>query len=993
MFMTDKLSFQEVVLRLLAFWEQQGCLVQQPHNVQVGAGTMNPATSLRVLGPEPWRVVYVEPSVRPDDGRFGDNPNRMQMHHQLQVILKPDPGDPQELYLQSLSAIGIDPRYHDIRFVEDNWESPALGAWGLGWEVWLDGQEITQFTYFQQAGGMTLDPVSVEITYGLDRIALALQSVDSVWQMRYGAAVSYADVLLQSEIEHCRYYFELADVSTLGQIYELYEQEAARCAQAGLVAPAHDYNLKCSHLFNVMDARGAIGVTERASYFRRMREMARRISELYVGQRAAAGYPLRKAWNVAPEPAYLTAVPAPASQPQTLVLEIGAEELPVHDLASALRQLRLYVPEMLAQLRLSYEGIEVAGTPRRLAVIVSLLAPRQAALETVVKGPPAELAYDEAGNPTQAALGFARSHGIDVSALQITSEGEKRYVTAVVRQNGRPAAELLLTALPDLIARVKFPRTMRWNQTDVTFSRPIRWIVALLGAHVIPFSYAGVASGRISRGLRSYDSPEIRITDARNYAGSMRTYGIILSGDKRRELILRVGGKLAAEKGGVIPDDGELLAETANLVERPTPLRGRFDERFLALPAEVLVAVMRKHQRYFPVYAPDDETRLLPYFIGVRNGDEKHLDVVVAGNEHVLQARFADAAYFYEKDIKQSLADFLPQLERLTFQAELGSVADKVRRLERLTPVVAEMLGLTAAETETAVRAAALAKADLASRMVIEMTSLQGIMGGHYARLSGETEAVAQAIAEQYEPVSKTRSGLAVALADRLDTLVGLFAVGLAPRGSNDPFALRRAALHVIENLLANQIWFDLRQGVSAAEASLPVPVGESVQAELLAFLAARLEGVLREAGHSAHVVKAVLEEQAHNPFAAAQAAQALTTAVSDDDWPQVLDAYARCARLVRSQSQRYTLHPQQLTEPAERALWTAYETAVSNRNGSVDGMLAAMRRLVPAIERFFADVLVMDENEAVRHNRLALLQRIVALPQGLVDFSQLEGF
>ena len=221
----------------MSYWQDQGCLVQQPHNVQVGAGTMNPATALRVLGPESWNVVYVEPEIRPDDGRFGDNPNRMQMHHQLQVILKPDPGNPQELYLKSLEAIGIDPRYHDIRFVEDNWESPALGAWGLGWEVWLDGQEITQFTYFQQAGGLNLEPVAVEITYGLDRIALALQGVESVWELDYGAGIPYGNLLLQSEIEHCKYYFNVADVDTIRAIYDSYESEAKRCLEAGLVAP------------------------------------------------------------------------------------------------------------------------------------------------------------------------------------------------------------------------------------------------------------------------------------------------------------------------------------------------------------------------------------------------------------------------------------------------------------------------------------------------------------------------------------------------------------------------------------------------------------------------------------------------------------------------------------------------------------------------------------------------------------------------------------
>ena len=279
------LNFQQMILRLLEYWQAQGCLVWQPYNVQVGAGTMNPATILRVLGPEPWNVVYVEPSIRPDDGRFGDNPNRMQQHHQLQVILKPDPGNPIELYLKSLEAIGIDPRQHDIRFVEDNWQSPALGAWGLGWEVWLDGQEITQYTYFQQAGGLDLDPVSVEITYGLDRIALALQGKNSVWEMDYGAGVAYGDALLQAEIEHCNYYFNVADVDALKSIYDTYEREALRCLEAGLVAPAHDYNLKCSQLFNVLDTRGAIGVTERAAYFGRMRRVANKVSTAYVEQR------------------------------------------------------------------------------------------------------------------------------------------------------------------------------------------------------------------------------------------------------------------------------------------------------------------------------------------------------------------------------------------------------------------------------------------------------------------------------------------------------------------------------------------------------------------------------------------------------------------------------------------------------------------------------------------------------------------------------------
>jgi len=990
--MSSKLSFQDIILRLLNYWKDQGCLVQQPYNVQVGAGTMNPATSLRVLGPEAWNVVYVEPSIRPDDGRFGDNPNRMQMHHQLQVILKPDPGNPQELFLKSLEAIGIDPLRHDIRFVEDNWESPALGAWGLGWEVWLDGQEITQFTYFQQAGGLNLDPVAVEITYGLDRIALALQGVNSVWEINYGVGIPYGDLLLQSEIEHCEYYFNVADVEAIRQVYDQYEHEAQRCIEAGLVVPAHDFNLKCSHLFNILDTRGAIGVTERANYFHRMRHIARQITALYLAQREKLNFPFSRAWpdKTAVKPGYLIQF-TQIEQPQTFLLEIGVEELPVDDLDAALRQLKDLVPAAFDRLRLVYDAVEVSGTPRRLAVLVKNLEGRQTDLETVVKGPPADRAFDADGQPTKAAAGFARGKGVDVADLQIIAEGDKRYVAAVVREEGQPTAAVLAQELPDLIAALKFPRSMRWNQSNVAFSRPVRWLVALYGPDVVPFEYAGVLSGRISRGLRPYDSPDLEINEAGQYAVVMRKNGIILQKDRRKESITAVAHKLAAEKKGHIPDDPDLLDEVANLVERPTPLRGQFEERFLALPDEVLVAVMRKHQRYFPVYG--DDGRLLPYFIAVRNGDEKHLDMVVDGNEHVIRARFADAEFFYNSDIKRSLADFLPNLSTLTFQADLGSMLDKVQRLEKLTPQIAAMIGLTTEETAVAARAASLSKADLATELVVEMTSLQGTMGAHYARRSGEPEAVAAAIGEQYQSVSRTRPGLALALADRLDSLTGLFAAGLAPKGSNDPFALRRAAIQLIENLTANAISFDLRTAVSTAGALQPVPCTAEVQAEVLAFITGRLEGLLRDQDVPTSVVKAVLAEQAHDPYAAQQTAVSLQSAIAAADWENLLDAYARCVRITRTQDTEFALDPDAFTLPEEQALAAAYTAARAAQDGSVAALVGALRALQPVISLFFENVLVMDEDTAVRENRLALLQRIAALADGLADLSYLEGF
>jgi len=399
---------------------------------------------------------------------------------------------------------------------------------------------------------------------------------------------------------------------------------------------------------------------------------------------------------------------------------------------------------------------------------------------------------------------------------------------------------------------------------------------------------------------------------------------------------------------------------------------------------------MRKHQRYFPVYKGE---RLLPHFVAVRNGDAEHLDIVRDGNEHVIRARFADAAFFYDKDIKRGLAEFVPELGKLTFQTGLGSMLDKTRRLEQLVPTVAGMLGLSDAERATASRAAALAKADLATSMVIEMTSLQGKMGGHYALRGGEPAEVATAIAEQYDAVSSTRPALALALADRLDSLAGLFAAGLGPKGSNDPFGLRRAALQLIENLTAHGQRFDLRAGLDAAGALLPVAWSDAGRAEVMAFIAGRLEGVLRDAGHPAGIVKAVVAENAHDPNAARQAAAALAEAVRLSDWPALLNAYARCVRITRPLPQRYTLRPDDLALPEERAVLDALLAAEVEKDGSVETFVAALRRMEPAITRLFDAVLIMDEDPAVRENRLALLQRVAGLAGGVAELSGLEGF
>ncbi len=998
-----KQYFQHVIMALHQFWAEQGCLLWQPHNVQVGAGTGNPATFLRVLGSEPWRVAYVEPSVRPDDGRYGENPNRMQSYYQYQVILKPDPGNPQELYLHSLEALGIDLRRHDVRFVEDNWKSPALGAWGLGWEVWLDGQEITQFTYFQQSGGLRLDPISVEITYGIERIVLALQGRDAVWNIQWTDDITYRDIFLQSEIEHCRYYFDVADVEALKAVYDAYEREHIRALEHGLVAPAYDYVLKCSHLFNVLDTRGAIGVTERAAYFRRMAAMSRNVAKAYLAQREQLGYPLQnigKNWPCAEKETAvgMAALKVPEA-PADFLLEIGTEELPAADLDHALAHLRTAAPSWLAELRLAHEGIEIYGTPRRLVIFVRSLAPKQPDEERLVRGPAANIAFDAEGKPTQAALGFARKQGIDPTRLQPMHIEGGTYAAAYITVKGRSALEVLSEHLPSLISSIKFAESMRWNSSGVAFSRPIRWFLALFGELPLSFAYAETWSTPFTRGTRPKGSPKLAISAPAEYFAVMRREGILIDPSERRAVIRAQAEQLAAQVGGRLLQDESLLNEVANLVEQPTALRGSFPERFLALPREVLITVMRHKQRYFAI--EDSNGSLMPYFIAVRSGDAQFLEEVIQGNEHVLNARFADADFFFKEDLKRPLAERADRLKTMTFQERLGSLYDKNMRLTRYVQPLGQLLGLSAEELAIAAQAAALARADQGTQMVVEMTALEGVMGREYALREGKPPAVAQAIFESYLPRSASdqlpqhKAGALLALADRLDSLVGLFAVGLAPTASADPFALRRAALGAVQIVIAHQWNVSLADLLPIVAAEQPVPVPSEVLEQVMQFITGRLESLMRdECGLPHDVVAAVLREQGDRPYRALQGGRELAAWVAKPEWSMFLDSFARCARITRDKP-RCTLHAESLTPAEAQALYAEAQRAHAalDSASNVDAFLSAFAPLVPHITTFFDKVLVMDEDAAVRENRLALLQYITDLARGRADLSQLSGF
>ncbi|WP_165555825.1 glycine--tRNA ligase [Kribbella pittospori] len=986
---------QDALLALTKYWTDRGCMIVQPFNTEVGAGTLNPATILRVLGPEPWRVAYVEPSVRPDDSRYGENPNRLQTHTQFQVVLKPDPGNPQELFLDSLTALGIDIHAHDIRFVEDNWANPATGSWGLGWEVWLDGLEITQFTYFQQAGGMTLDPVSVEITYGIERIMMALQGVSHFKDIAYAPGISYGEAFGQAEYEMSRYYLDDADVDTHKRLFEEYAHEARRMLDARLPVPAHIYVLRCSHTFNILDSRGAVSTTERAKAFGRMRTLAREVAQLWAERRTELEHPLGIAELPAP-------APEPTEFPTTtgtrqLTFEIGTEEMPPSEVTKTAEAVKTALTEKLAATRLGHGDITTYATPRRVVAFVASVQAGEPDAERVVRGPRKSAAYDADGNVTKAAAGFARGQGVDVSELHDLDVDGVEYVAVTKPDPGRGAAEVLSGVLGEIVSGLRSDKNMRWNDAKLSFTRPVRWLVALLGDQVVPVSVSTLASGRTTRVHRNAAPPQVEIAAAEGYLDLLRIHGIEADPAKRREQIVEAAQRLATEAGGTIDLEGEtaLIDQIVNLVEEPTAILGGFSADYLTLPGEILTTVMRKHQRYLPVR--DSDGKLLPHFVAVANGSVKD-DVVRAGNEAVLRARYEDAAFFWRADLDTSLDSMKSELEKLAFEQRLGSMADRAARIGRIALSLGSTVGLDGDDLTTLRRAAELAKFDLGSQMVVELTSLAGTMAREYARRAGETEAVAQALYDMElprsagDPVPATTPGALLALADRFDLLAGLFGIGAKPTGSSDPFALRRAAAGVVailrEHPSLRQITLDTGLKAAAAEIGaqgIDVPA-ESLD-EVAEFTVRRYEQQLLDRGDDHHQVAAVLP-LATAPAVADETLASLQQLVGSGDFADLVAVLQRVRRIVPEGTEA-SYDPAKLTEPAEVVLHEAVQKVGQAPTGLADFATAASV-LVEPVTTFFDEILVMAEDPEIRAARLGLLATISQLAAPVLDWQAL---
>ena len=679
-----------------------------------------------------------------------------------------------------------------------------------------------------------------------------------------------------------------------------------------------------------------------------------------------------------------------------LLFEIGAEEIPAGFMPNILGQLKQLAETKLNDAHLPFESIATYGTPRRLALIVTGLADTSAEISERHKGPSASIAYDADGNATKAAIGFARGKGLDVADLVV----EDGYIYAETKTAGVPAKDIVTDMLPQLITGLNFPKSMHWGNLDAKFVRPVRWLVALLDEEVIPVEFATVKSGNVTRGHRFLGADEITIKNAASYVDTLKENFVMVDQDARRELISKQLHDIAASKNASIVWDDDLLEEINYLVEWPTALCGGFEESYLALPDAAIITPMKDHQRYFPLV--DQYGKLLPMFLTVRNGSDHSIEVVQAGNERVLRARLDDAKFFFNEDRKKPLIDRQDGLTKIVFQEGLGNLADKTERLLKLGRVFGEECGLHEDAAVVLERATELAKTDLTTGMVTEFTELQGVMGKEYALLDGESEEVAEAIFEQYLPrfagdvLPQTEAGKVLSIIDKVDNIVATFSRGLIPTGSQDPYALRRQTIGILNILLGSEWNISLRPIFKASMELLNVPTEK--QDELLSqveeFFTLRLKNIFldREVPH--HVIDLLLS---NNELSVADAEGLVNALLANriDENVELVQAYTRMYNLVKDVE--YTgVNSDLLKEDAEKALFEAASKASeaslavweANDYASV---VAVPATLVPAINKFFEDVMVMDKDEAIKANRLQLVRLAYSVMAIIGDISALK--
>lgn len=1045
-FEVDMMHFQAMIATLLSYWAEQGCIIHQGYDLEVGAGTFNPATFLRCLGPEPYKTVYVEPSRRPKDGRYGENPNRVQFYHQMQVIFKPSPANIQELYLKSLERVGLVLKDHDIRFVHDDWENPTIGASGLGWEIWIDGMEASQFTYFQCVGGLPVKPVSAEITYGLERLAMYIQKKQSMFDILWDDSITYGDIFKRSEWEWSHYNFELANTSMWQRHFEDFEAEAKQLMKKNYPIPAYDFVMKASHAFNILDARGVISVTERTRFIGRVRALAEQISQTYLHSRKEQNFPLlRSKKNI--ETIYFPPISEEfdPEEKKDFLLEIGSEELPATFIPIGIQNLQNAIHDLLKKERIAYEEIQGFGTPRRLAIRIKGLSAGIQGISTQKKGPSVKSAF-EGDHPNQTGMGFLRSLGFpavslekiragSIPNLEITNKEGQEYLIAHLETPRKSTRKILSNALPNMIANLEFPKKMRWADFDIEYARPIRWIVALYGEEILPFEVAHVISDRKTEGHRQISPGFFSLDRASCYVDDLRKRDVIVDIEERKNSILEQLKKIENDFNAKIVAKERVLPQVLHLTQQPHLTVASFDPSFLQAPKEILISEMVEHQKYFPLSNLQGE--LLPLF--VVTCDNIPNEQIREGNQNALSPRLADGFFLFQEDLKKPLEQMAEKLKKVTFHNELGSLYAKAERIRNYLDILHPLLPHF--NVEKAHRAALLSKADLTSLLVNEFPELQGHIGKLYALAHHEDPEIATAIDEHWmprgekAPLPASSLGIALSLSDKVDNLLSCFCLGLIPTSSSDPFALRRQGLGILKILISNHLHLDIVVfftkcfEIFTQNPTLPeiqrtdmLQNREQTLYAIEEFLIGRLRTLFQEYGFGKDEIEAVLINGLKDPYALYLLLKSLQDFRTNELlFSAVHEIYTRTKKILFSQNpalislRKISDHEEDLNkfrfpEVVEKQLEYTEEKELFENIKNVQALfhkkfasrntlvahdytmaLTLLANLQKPLNAFFENVKVLDTNPELRTNRLALLQCIWDLCEELLDFSKLQ--
>ncbi|KAB8030800.1 glycine--tRNA ligase subunit beta [Fluviispira multicolorata] len=873
-------NFQEFIIALCNYWVDHGCIWSQPHDANMGAGTFHPHTFLKGVGPEPWRSVYVQPCRRPVDGRYGKSPYRFQHYYQLQVLLKPSPSNIVDIFLKSLEHVGINLKNNDIGLLEDDWKGPTLGAWGLGWEVRANGQEVSQFTYFQQLGGIDIDVVCGEITYGLERLFMYAKGYKNALDMPFNDYFTYGDIFYQNEYEFSHYNFKEANINELLDCFNKYEQRVFELCEKGLVLPAYDFVLQASHAFNMLDARGAISVSERQRYIARVRDCAKKCAVQYRAEREKLGYPMLNILDTDARKPLLSSrnnlvkISSESNEERiysnndfsnkkslNILFELGVEEMPPSFQVSARDELKQKIVDFINQKQdnilksyKSYSEIpydiseyikalkdakySVQISSRRLSVEFTNIPRVEPKQKIEIWGPAEKVAKSSDGNLTQAGLGFCKKNNIDSSCVKFKEKANGTFLYAVKEIVGEDFPTLLAQNFKEWCYALSAPLKMKWLPAELspTFIRPVRWILALVEDKVIPLEMFGIASGRKTYGQRILHPEAILIANIYEYNKSLENAYVLNSIEAREEKILKEVHALVDKVDGKLFKDESLLSKCIGLFENPQVFIAEFDKKYLRLPSRLIESVLREHMNYFSV-TTKDEKNLLPFYIGVANYKCADVEAMIEGTKTVVVGRLEDGAFYYDTDLATPIDEFRNKLHDQLFQSGMGSLFDKSERAKKIARQLYTNLSpkfsdqLKNVDLQLIERAAELCKADLKSGCVQEFPDeMQGVMGGVLVREQNifsdvnKSLLVAKAIEEHYMPVGAQASlpstvfGAILSLADKLDSLCIMINHGAEVKGNKDPYGMRRYALGIARLL-----------GLKDEINSLPISVKEAV--------------------------------------------------------------------------------------------------------------------------------------------------------------------